>query len=77
MDITKSLNWAFGGTGSLQYITSHGNVGAFGELNASGFSLSVSSGVPESSTWAMMILGFCGLGFMAYRRKAEPSVIAV
>jgi hypothetical protein len=26
--------------------------------------------VPEPSTWAMMILGFCGLGFMAYRKKA-------
>lgn len=26
-------------------------------------------GVPEPSTWAMMILGFCGLGYMAYRRK--------
>jgi hypothetical protein len=25
--------------------------------------------VPEPSTWVMMILGFCGLGFMAYRRK--------
>ena len=25
--------------------------------------------VPEPSTWAMMILGFFGLGFMAYRRK--------
>jgi hypothetical protein len=30
--------------------------------------LSVSA-VPEPSTWAMMILGFCGVGFMAYRRK--------
>ena len=29
----------------------------------------VASAVPEPSTWAMMILGFCGLGFMAYRRK--------
>jgi hypothetical protein len=27
------------------------------------------SAVPEPSTWAMMILGFVGLGFMAYRRK--------
>jgi PEP-CTERM motif len=27
------------------------------------------SAVPEPSTWAMMVLGFCGLGFMAYRRK--------
>jgi hypothetical protein len=25
--------------------------------------------VPEPSTWAMMILGFFGIGFMAYRRK--------
>jgi hypothetical protein len=29
----------------------------------------VESAVSEPSTWAMMILGFCGLGFMAYRRK--------
>jgi hypothetical protein len=28
------------------------------------------SGVPEASTWAMMILGFAGIGFMAYRRKS-------
>lgn len=27
------------------------------------------SAVPEPATWAMMILGFFGLGFMAYRRK--------
>lgn len=27
------------------------------------------SAVPEPSTWAMMVLGFCGLGFMAYRKK--------
>jgi PEP-CTERM motif len=25
--------------------------------------------VPEPSTWAMMILGFAGIGFLAYRRK--------
>jgi PEP-CTERM motif len=29
----------------------------------------VTAAVPEPSTWAMMILGFCGLGFMAHRRK--------
>jgi hypothetical protein len=32
-------------------------------------SLTINSAVPEPSTWAMMILGFCGIGFMAYRRK--------
>jgi PEP-CTERM motif len=32
--------------------------------------------VPEPSTWAMMILGFGGLGFMAYRRKSKPALMA-
>jgi hypothetical protein len=27
--------------------------------------------VPEPSTWALMVLGFFGLGFIAYRRKDE------
>jgi PEP-CTERM motif len=30
--------------------------------------------VPEPSTWAMMILGFMGVGFMAYRRRGQPSL---
>ena len=25
--------------------------------------------VPEPTTWAMMLLGFAGIGFMAYRSK--------
>jgi len=28
------------------------------------------TGIPEPSTWAMMLLGFFGLGLVAYRRKA-------
>jgi hypothetical protein len=39
-----------------------------GQYLAANFSV---SGVPEPATWAMMILGFCGLGFLAYRRKSE------
>src|SRR5712672_605140 len=31
--------------------------------------------VPEPSTWAMMILGFGGVGFMAYRRRKAPTVL--
>ncbi len=34
------------------------------------------SGVPEPSTWAMMILGFFGVGFMAYRRESKPALMA-
>jgi hypothetical protein len=34
------------------------------------------SAVPEPSTWAMMILGFAGVGFTAYRRKSKPALMA-
>lgn len=30
--------------------------------------------VPEPSTWAMMILGFAGIGFMVYRRRNAPAM---
>ena len=33
-------------------------------------------GVPEPSTWGMMIIGFAGIGFMAYRRKSKPAMMA-
>ena len=29
---------------------------------------SVASAVPEASTWAMMLIGFAGLGYAAYRK---------
>lgn len=45
--------YALAGTGSVFFATNE----------------TVTSAVPEPSTWAMMILGFCGLGFIAYRRK--------
>jgi PEP-CTERM motif len=32
------------------------------------------SAVPEPSTWAMMILGFAGIGLMAYRRSRKSSL---
>jgi PEP-CTERM motif len=31
--------------------------------------ITLAGAVPEPSTWAMMILGFAGVGFMAYRRR--------
>ncbi|MBA2401019.1 MAG: PEPxxWA-CTERM sorting domain-containing protein [Bradyrhizobium sp.] len=35
----------------------------------------VTPAVPEPSTWAMMILGFAGVGFMAYRRRSQLRVV--
>jgi hypothetical protein len=39
-----------------------------------GFDLGValSNSVPEPSTWAMMLVGFAGLGYAGYRRAREP-----
>jgi hypothetical protein len=37
-----------------------------------GFELAIGGAVPESSTWAMMLIGFGGLGFAGYRRAREP-----
>jgi hypothetical protein len=28
--------------------------------------------VPEPSTWAMLLIGFAGIGFAAYRRSSRP-----
>lgn len=38
--------------------------------------LPIAGGVPEPSTWAMMILGFAGIGFMAYRRRNPTAPLA-
>ncbi len=38
------------------------------------FSVTIASPVPEPTTWAMMILGFTGVGFMAYRRRSPLRV---
>jgi hypothetical protein len=34
------------------------------------------SDVPESSTWAMMLLGFAGLGFAGYRKAKRAATFA-
>ncbi len=47
--------------------------GTFGTLTITD---AVTPAVPESSTWVMMIVGFAGVGFMAYRRKSKPALMA-
>jgi hypothetical protein len=36
----------------------------------------VASVVPEPSTWAMMLMGFAGLGFAGYRRARRVGTLA-
>jgi hypothetical protein len=33
--------------------------------------------VPEPSTWAMMVLGFAGLGYAAFRRNLKGRALAI
>jgi PEP-CTERM motif len=63
------LSSTFLGAGDLLWsnlLWSNGAVGANFEI------AQLTSAVPEPSTWAMVILGFAGVSFMAYRRKSKP-----
>ena len=55
-------------TGPATYFTSGGNL-VFASSDSI-TSLSLEAIVPEPSTWAMMLLGFAGLGFLAYRKRS-------
>ncbi|MCK1637355.1 hypothetical protein IVA95_07085 [Bradyrhizobium sp. 157] len=62
---TNSVDWTTAGlvnNRGIPHEASH--IVAFSSVGA----------VPEASTWAMMILGFAGVGFLAYRRKGQGRV---
>jgi PEP-CTERM motif len=60
-----------GSVGAPQYQLYMSNRGA----NGVDFVLTaeIATSVPEPSTWAMMLLGFAGIGFMAYRRRNQST----
>jgi hypothetical protein len=51
-------------------------VGFFTNPNDSVVGFVATTGVPEPSTWALMLLGFTGLGFAAYRRGRRQAATA-
>jgi hypothetical protein len=51
-------------------------IGDNGAPNGVGVSEVFASAVPETSTWAMMILGFAGVSFMTYRRRNNYATAA-
>jgi hypothetical protein len=61
---------AINGT-NLTSLTLHSTLG-FEQIKQ--FEISGVAAVPEPSTWAMMMLGFFGVGFVAYRRKNQGAL---
>ncbi len=63
---------AFGEGSSLAVPTLKG-AGAIG-LFGPNFTFATTAAIPETSTWAMLLLGFGGLGFAGYRRPRERRI---
>lgn len=59
-------------SGSYDFIFSYN--GKVGNTKEVGSVTGVITAVPEPATWAMMILGFIGVGFVAYRRRSGTSL---
>ena len=65
----SSSNFFFG-TAELASLVTLLLVDAKGNFSSIGFDATQAApAVPEASTWAMMILGFAGIGVLAYRRR--------
>lgn len=66
----------FNSTGISSILISNGPGGIEVDHVQYGFGADATGAVPEPSTWAMMILGFAGVGFMAYRKRKSRVPIA-
>jgi hypothetical protein len=75
---SERIDFLFPGYNPNQFDTFDVTLSLSGVPGIDGGNLSVEEfvqvGVPESSTWAMMALGFAGVGFMAYRRKDRANL---
>jgi hypothetical protein len=73
-DFTTPSSFSFGPLPSSGIYTLNFNVENFQQAGGNPTALDVAASVrsvPEASTWAMMILGFFGLGFMGYRKSLK------
>jgi PEP-CTERM motif len=71
----KEYSFQFTGTGSDTLAISALNSPSFYYVDDVSVG-AVNSAVPEPSTWAMMILGFAGIGAMTYRRRKSAMLAA-
>lgn len=64
----------FGDASFCAYSSGCNNIAAGRFNNASAWTVSAVSGVPEISTWVMLLAGFAGLGFAGYRKATSLPV---
>ena len=62
--------------GFLYANTLNGGTSNGAELHYYGFNGALPSSAPEASTWAMMLAGFAGLGFVGFRRSRKQPIAA-
>jgi hypothetical protein len=76
--ITANGDTVFGveGNGTIQFTGTYTQIQWTNPVKEFWYGFTVGSAVPEPGTWAMMILGFAGIGFMAYRRKSKTALMA-
>jgi PEP-CTERM motif len=77
--ITVGGNTVFGqeGNGTISFNGTFTSISWTNPIPEDWYAFTVGvAAVPEPSTWAMMILGFAGIGFMAYRRKPNSASVA-
>ena len=76
-DIFDNQWFRISDTNPFTSFTASSTANAF-EFDMAGPSVTQTSGVPEPSTWAMMLIGFAGLGYAAFHRRKDcaPRVMA-
>jgi len=70
-DFTKSMNGDPSVFFTIDVLGSNGNSGLVGSEFSGGVINPQVGAVPEPTTWAMMLLGFAGIGFMALKKSAR------
>jgi hypothetical protein len=61
---------------ALNFLGGGGGNGFAADFVVDNVNVSTVSGIPEPSTWAMMILGFAGIGVTIYRRRNKMALSA-
>lgn len=72
----QTISFTAPSTGAYEFralIDNVGNAGGHSTLRIDSFA-PIASAVPEPSTWALMILGFAAVGFIAHRRNRKVAI---